>query len=150
MLRVEQEELYFKVFDDNGYVLAYFQPDYGNIEPKYKEVEIIKDMIKNKEEIYKGLLYLPMLKMHLNEDMYDIDTLKALLELALAKIDGWKSIIEQLDEISNVRIVKSHTDPDMLALLLDVKFRDPIRLDNDDINNALLPILKKFIDNRLL
>lgn len=150
MLRVEQEELYFKVFDDNGYVLAYFQPDYGNIEPKDKEVEIIKDMIKNKEEIYKGLLYLPMLKMHLNEDMYDIDTLKALLELALAKIDGWKSIIEQLDEISNVRIVKSHTDPDMLALLLDVKFRDPIRLDNDDINNALLPILKKFIDNRLL
>lgn len=149
-MKVEQEEMHFKIFDDKGYILAYFQPDYGTIYPKEKEDEIIRKMIKNKEKIVEGLLYFPMLKFNIGEDEYDIDIIKQLLELALARLEGWSNTLKEIEEVKRVRVVKSHTDPDMLALLLDVKFKEAIRLDSEEIKDALFSILRRFMDNKLL
>ncbi|RMF30631.1 MAG: hypothetical protein D6752_03700 [Candidatus Nitrosothermus koennekii] len=149
-MKVEQEEVHFKIFDDNNYLLAYFQPDYGNIYPKKREEEIIQNMIKNKEEITEGLLYLPMLKFNIGEEEYDIEVIKQLLELALAKLNGWINTLREIEEIKSVRVVKSHTDPDMLALLLDIKFKEPVRLNSREMNEMIFNILRRFMDNRLL
>ncbi|GIU72497.1 MAG: hypothetical protein KatS3mg003_1976 [Candidatus Nitrosocaldaceae archaeon] len=149
-MNVEQEDVHFKIFDDNNYLLAYFQPDYGNIYPKEREEEIIQNMIKNKEEITEGLLYLPMLKFNIGEEEYDIEVIKQLLELALAKLNGWINTLREIEEIKNVRVVKSHTDPDMLALLLDIKFKESVRLNSREMNEMIFNILRRFMDNRLL
>lgn len=149
-MKVEKEEVHFKIFDDKDYLLAYFQPDYGTIYPKEKEDEIIRNMIKSKEKITEGLLYLPMLKFNIGDEEYDIDTIKQLLEIAMAKLEGWINTLKVMEEIKRVRVVKSHTDPDMLALLLDLRFREPVRLDSKEMNEGLFNILRKFMDNRLL
>ncbi|MEM2855675.1 MAG: hypothetical protein QW416_01025 [Candidatus Nitrosocaldaceae archaeon] len=147
-MKIEREEMYFKIYDDNNYLLAYFQPEYGNIQPKEKELEIIDRMIKEGEKIEEGLLYLPMLKFNLREGELDIYTVRELIEAALNKINTWIECLKSIEEIKNVRVVVSHTDPDMLALLLDLRFREAIRLDTIDM--PLSSILCRFIDNNLL
>jgi hypothetical protein len=149
-MKVEQEEVHFKIFDDKDYVLAYFQPDYGTIYPKEKEEEIIRNMIKSKEKIVEGLLYLPMLKFNIEEGEYEIEIVKQLLEIALAKLEGWIQTLKEIEEVKKVRIVKSHTDSDMLALLLDLRFKEPVRLNSKEMNEMLFNILRRFMANKLL
>lgn len=149
-MKVEQEEVHFKIFDDKDYVLAYFQPDYGTIYPKEKEEEIIHNMIKSKEKIVEGLLYLPMLKFNIEEGEYEIEVVKQLLELALAKLEGWIKTLRDIEEVKNVKVVKSHTDPDMLALLLDIRFKEPVKLNSKEMNEMLFSILRQFMNNKLL
>lgn len=131
-MKMEQEDSYFKILDDQGYVLAYFQPDYGNIHPKDKEDEVIKKMLEDKENINRGLLYLPMLKLNILEREYDIEEIRYLLDLAIKKVERWIKVLRSLDENSSVRVVKSHTDPDMLALLIELEFKTPIRLNSEE------------------
>lgn len=147
-MRIEREDTHFKIYDDNNYLLAYFQPEYGNIYPKEKELEIIDNMIKRGDKIEEGLLYLPMLKFNLKDGELDIHLAKELIASALRRVDAWIECLDSIEEVESAKVVVSHTDPDMLALLLDLRFGDAIGL--NEINIPLTSILKRFMDASLL
>jgi len=148
-MKVEREESYLKIYDNNGYLLAYFQPDYGEISPKEREEEMVFQMIERNEPINSGLLYLPMLKMNLDQE-HDINTLINIIDDILIKVRAWLRCINNIREIKSSRVVRAHTDPDMLALLLDIKFEKPIGVFTNEMNSILLNIIERFINDRLL
>ncbi len=151
---IEQEEYYFKIYDSNGSVISYFQPDYGQIEPREREYEIIESMIKHSEVVYSGLLYIPMVRFNISNDGdYSIDEILYNLNSAIEGVKRWKEFIEGNRDrfgIVNAYVRRSHTDYDMLALLILLKFSDGLRLNKKDILATLGILLDNIIDNGLL
>lgn len=149
--KLEREEYHFKIYDEGNSLAAYFQPDYGEIYPKEKEEEIIEQMLKRQDEIHGGLIYLPMAKLNLPFDAdYDLEYLLQNFSESLKRISRWKECLRELPGVTLVRATRSHSDPDMLALLLGTKFPKPVRLSSEDIHNALQPILDTFAQKGLL
>lgn len=149
--RIEQEEYYFKIYDSSNQLTGYFQPDFGDIQPKEKEEEIIQQMLKNHEEVRGGLLYIPMAKLDLPADSdYTLDYLLKNFRDAMEKISAWKDLLGTAQNIVSVRASKSHSDPDMLALLLEIRFPAPIRLKEDDISKAIQSTMNTFTERGLL
>jgi hypothetical protein len=151
---LEQEEYYFKIYDSNGSIIAYFQPDYGQIEPKEREYEIIERMIKRGDMVYSGLLYIPMVRFNIsNEDDYSMDEVLYNLSSAIEGIKRWKEFIESNKDrlgIVNAYVRRAHTDYDMLALLMLLKFSDGLRLSKRDMLATLSILLDTIVDNGLL
>jgi len=151
---LEQEEYYFKIYDNNGSIIAYFQPDYGQIEPKEREYEIIEMMIKRGDTVYSGLLYIPMVRFNIsNEYDYSIDEVLYNLSNAIEGIKRWKEFVESNKDrlgIVNVYVRRAYTDYDMLALLMLLKFSDGLRLSKRDMLATLGILLDTIVDNGLL
>jgi len=150
--RLDEEEYHYKIYDSQNELVGYFQPDYGKIYPPEKEDEIIQEMLKQHDSIYGGLLYVPLLKLNLvNEDAdYDLEHIMQNLDASLRRVRKWKECISAMPQIIFARARKSHSDPDMLSVLLSVKFDGPVKLGKDDILNALQPILDSFYEKYLL
>jgi hypothetical protein len=150
--KLDQEEYYYKVYDDQDQLAGYFQPEYGDIQPAEKEEEIIQQMIKRQDFVYGGMLYLPMSKLNLFDDQYDhdLDHVIASLSVSIARTEKWKECIKELPSIVFARAKKSHTDPDMLSVLLGIKFDAPVRLHKQSLQDVLKPILDTFHEKELL
>lgn len=149
--KIDQEEYYYKIYDSQSELAGYFQPDYGKVYPAEKEEEIIQEMLSRQENIYGGMLYVPMLKLNLvNEEGHDLVDIMQNLDAALTRARRWKECISEIPPIIFARVRKSHTDPDMLSVLLGVKFVGPVKLNKDYILNALQPILDHFHEKELL
>jgi hypothetical protein len=149
---LDQEEYFYKVYDENGELAGYFQPDYGEIQPPEKEEEIIQEMLKRQDHIYGGMLYVPMLKLNLiaEEYDYDLDHVISALSASIARTEQWKERIKEMPSIIFARVRKSHSDPDMLSLLLGVRFNGPVRMKKEELLDALRPFLDSFHEKELL
>lgn len=151
---IEQEEYYFKIYDKDKNVAAYFQPDYGQIEPKEREYEIIERMLKHGDPITSGLLYMPMAKFNIRDDAdYSIDDVISSIEDALTRIKQWREVVGMRGSgyvIEHAWVRRAHTDYDMLAILLVVRFNVQVRLSKKEILNALAELLDLLVDNGLI
>lgn len=149
---IEQEEYYYKIYDAKKELVGYFQPDYGEIHPAEKQDEIINEMLRRQDNVYGGVLHVPLLKLNLvnEEHDYDLDYVLQNLDASIARAERWKECLRGMSSISFARARKSHSDPDMLSLLLGIKFAGPVKLNKDNLLNALQPILDRFHEKKLL
>jgi hypothetical protein len=151
---IEREEYYYKVYDDNGSIIAYFQPEYGQIEPREREYEIIERMLRDGEVVYSALLYMPMVKFGIDTDKdYNLDYILESINNALDSIKRWKEFIDRnRDKLSimDIYIRRAHTDYDMLALLVTLRFKDGLRLRKKDILATVSIFLDAVVDSHLL
>ena len=150
--KLDQEEYHYKVYDEQNQLAGYFQPEYGEIQPPEKQDEIIREMLKRQDYVYGGMLYVPLLKLNLfdeNQD-YDLEYVVTSLDASIDRTERWKECINSISSIIFANARKSHTDPDMLSVLLGIKFDNPVKLDKQNLIDALKPILDDFHDKELL
>ncbi|MEE8133401.1 MAG: hypothetical protein V3T40_07495 [Nitrososphaerales archaeon] len=149
---LDQEEYYYKVYDAQNQLAGYFQPDYGVIQPREKQDEIIEGMIKRQDHVYGGMLYVPLLKLNLLDEQYDydLDHVIANLNASIDRTEKWKECINGIPPVIFARVSKSHDDPDMLSVMLGIKFGVPVKLNKGALLDALRPILDNFHDKELL
>ena len=140
------------MYDEENQLAGYFQPDFGEIRPSEKEEEIIQQMIKEQVHVYGGMLYVPLLKLNLlatNYD-YDLDHVISNLDASIGRTEKWKECIAGIPSIVFARARKSHTDHDMLSVLLGIKFAGPVKLNKGALLDAIKPILVKLHYEKLL
>ena len=149
---LDQEEYYYKVYDEENQLAGYFQPDFGEIRPSGKEEEIIQQMIKEQVHVYGGMLYVPLLKLNLlaTDYDYDLDHVISNLDASIGRTEKWKECIARIPSIVFARARKSHTDHDMLSVLLGIKFAGPVKLNKGALLDAIKLILDKLHYEKLL
>ena len=143
MWKIEREDEYFRIFDSKKDIAGYFDPDYGELFPKEKELEIIEKMHKNHDKITGGFLMVPMVKFRIfdNEKESKIDEIQQKLEDVKHRISQWQNfLIESKNEFHGIRV--SHTDQDMLSITFPIIFDPPVPLEK----KFLLEKLKSTLD----
>ena len=150
MWKLEREEDYFKIYDENKNIAGYFDPEYGEIFPEHKINEIIEQMHKNHDRIPGGHLMVPMVKFEMfNDDQeMNFDFLSKRLDAAKERIMRWQKFIscQQL----NHRIRVSHTDQYMLSITFPISFPTPVKLDKKLVLDELKTILDSLHELDLL
>jgi len=151
MWKLDLDDEYFKIFDSKRLIAGYFDPDYGDIFPKENANEIISQMLKNHDQIYGGLIMIPLVKFGLfDSDLnIDIDTLESHVLRVGEHLNKWKDFILKTN-IPTHTIRISHTDQDMLTITFPIKFSKPTPLNKTEILNEISPVLdllqsKKFL-----
>lgn len=129
MWHIEREEGYFKIFDNNKNIAAYFDPEYGDIFPEDKVDKIIEEMHKNHEKILGGYLMVPLVKFGIfSEEEMQIENLHSKVEDAKTRIERWYNFIsDRQDKAHSIRV--SHTDSDMLSITFPIRFSEPTPLE---------------------
>ena len=143
MWKIERDEEYFRIFDSKKDIVGYFDPDYGELFPKEKEVELIDQMHKNHDKIPGGFLMVPMAKFRIfdNDNETKIAELELKLDEVQQRISQWKHfLLETKNEIHSIRV--SHKDQDMLSITFPIKFDIPVSLEK----KALLEKLESTLD----
>ena len=143
MWKIERDEEYFRIFDSKRDIAGYFDPDYGELFPKEKELELIDQMHKNHDKISGGFLMVPMVKFRIfdNDNETKISDLEQKLDAVTHRITQWKNfLLETKNEFHSIRV--SHTDQDMLSITIPIKFDIPVSLEK----KALLEKLKSTLD----
>ena len=143
MWKIERDEEYFRIFDSKKDIVGYFDPDYGELFPKDKELELIDQMHKNHDKIPGGFLMVPMVKFRIfdNDKETIIDELEQKLDFVKQRISQWKHfLLENKNEFHSIRV--SHTDQDMLSITFPIKFNFPVPLEK----KALLEKLESTLD----
>ncbi len=143
MWKIEREEAYFRIFDSKKDIAGYFDPDYGELFPKEKEVEIIDQMHKNHDKIPGGFLMVPLVKFGIfdNDNEAKIDEIQLKIDAVNQRIIQWKNfLLETKNEFHGIRV--SHTDQDMLSITFPIKFDFPVSLEK----KSLLENLQSTLD----
>lgn len=143
MWKIERDEEYFRIFDSKKDIAGYFDPNYGEILPKEKEMDIIDQMHENHDKIPGGFLMVPMVKFQIfdNDEESKIDEILQKLEIVKHRISQWSNfLIESKNEFHGIRV--SHTDQDMLSITFPIIFDSPLPLEK----NILLEKLKSTLD----
>ena len=141
MWKLEREEDYFKIYDENKNIAGYFDPEYGEIFPEHKINEIIEQMHKNHDKIPGGYLMVPMVKFEMfdTDQEMDMNLLSKKLDAVKERIMGWQKFIS--DQQLNHKIRVSHTDQYMLSITFPVSFPTPVPLDKKLVLDELKTIL---------
>ncbi|HII36157.1 MAG TPA: hypothetical protein HA319_03790 [Nitrosopumilaceae archaeon] len=127
--KLEREEGYFKIFDENKNIAGYFDPSYGDIFPEHKISEIIEEMHKKHEKILGGFLMVPMIKFEVfNDQEIGLDYLQRRIDDVKDRISKWKDFILN-QKSSDHKIQVSHTDTDMLSITFPIHFNAPVSLE---------------------
>ena len=127
--KLEREESYFKIYDENKHISGYFDPEYGDIFPEHRINEIIEEMHKKHEKIPGGYLMVPMIKFEIfNEQEIGLDYLQRRIEHIKERITKWNDFILN-QKISDHKIRVSHTDTDMLSITFPIRFNSPVSLE---------------------
>lgn len=127
--KLEREESYFKIYDENKNIAGYFDPEYGDIFPEHKVNEIIEEMYKKNEKIPGGYLMVPMIKFEVFRDQeIGLDYLQRRIDDVRERITKWKDFILH-QKNSDHKIQVSHTDADMLSITFPVHFDSPVSLE---------------------
>jgi hypothetical protein len=150
MWKLEREEEYFKIYDDNKNIAGYFDPEYGEIFPEHKINEIIEQMHKNHDRIPGGYLMVPMVKFEMfNADQeMNFDFLSKRLDAAKERIMRWQKFISYQQLNHKIRV--SHTDQYMLSITFPVSFPTPVQLDKKLVLDELKTILDSLHELDLL
>ena len=143
MWKLEQEQYYFKIYDDKKNITGYFAPEYGEIYPEDKADQVIEEMHKRQEKIKGGYLMLPLVKFGIFEEGKEMnfDYLIEKLEDVNNRISLWKSLIAN-EGVRQHKIAVSHTDHDMLSITLEFVFASPVALEKNQLQNEI----GKFLD----
>jgi hypothetical protein len=142
MWKIERDEEYFRISDSKKDIAGYFDPDYGDLFPKEKELELIDKMHKNRDKIPGGFLMVPMVKFRIfdNDKETRIEELEKKLEDVKQRISQWKNLLlETKNVFYNIRV--SHTDQDMLSITFSIKFDFPVPLEKNSLLENLQPTL---------
>ncbi|MGI0008955.1 MAG: hypothetical protein ACRD92_04975 [Nitrosopumilaceae archaeon] len=127
--KLEREESYFKIYDENKHIAGYFDPEYGDIFPEHKINEIIEEMHKKHEKIPGGYLMVPMIKFEIfNEQEIRLDYLQRRIDHIKERITKWNDFILN-QKTSDHKIQVSHTDTDMLSITFPIHFDSPVSLE---------------------
>ena len=143
MWKIERDEDHFRIFDSKKDIVGYFDPDYGELFPKDKELELIDQMHKNHDKIPGGFLMVPMVKFRIfdNDKETKINDVEQKLDTVKNRISQWKRfLLENKNEFHSIRV--SHTDQDMLSITFPIKFNFPVPLEK----KALLEKLESTLD----
>lgn len=138
MWSVENEETYFRIYDEQKYLAGYFDPAYG----EHVSDEEIDAMIKRKAPIPGGHLMVPMIKFNLMISDLNIDTntLATRLDAANKALGRWSNYIKTKKfPYHHIRV--AHTDQDMLTVTLPIRFHHPVGLDNKALAARITPIM---------
>lgn len=151
--KTEYDDTLYKVYDWDGSLAGYFFPDYGDIEPKEREDEIIDELNKTHAETQEGTLLLPMVKLNLldNHDGMDIDYVVASLEANTGRADAWKKWLCNNARSFRIKGVGVHTareDRNMLSIAL--RIASPFKLGEKEMRDFLSPLLNKLHEDGLL
>ncbi|HSG74453.1 MAG TPA: hypothetical protein VLA01_04590 [Nitrosopumilaceae archaeon] len=143
MWKIERDDEYFRIFDSKKDIAGYFDPDYGELFPKEKELELIEQMHKNHDKIPGGFLMVPLVKFRIfdNDNEAKIEEIQRKLDDANQRIKQWKDfLLKTKNEFHGIRV--SHTDQDMLSITFPIKFDPPTSLEK----KALLEKLETTLD----
>ena len=151
MWRLEREEGYFKIHDENKNIAGYFDPEYGEIFPEHKINEIIEQMHKNHEKIPGGYLMVPMIKFEMfdTDKEMNLDSLSTKMDAIKERITKWQKFISSKQNLAH-KINVSHTDQYMLSITFPISFPVPIALDKKLILDGLEAILDSLHEQGLL
>jgi hypothetical protein len=142
MWTIDQEDTYFKIYDDKKTLAGYFAPEYGDIQPQDKAEQVIHEMIKNHDPIKGGYMMLPLVKFGLFEEGKEMTLpyVEQQLHDVYTRILTWKNLMTE-KEIEHHKILVSHTDHDMLSITLGIIFASPVPLEKKEILGNLNSIL---------
>jgi hypothetical protein len=148
--KLEREDTYFKIYDENKNIAGYFDPEYGEIFPAHRVNEIIEEMHKKHEKVLGGYMMAPMLKFEIfDEQEIGIDYLQHRIEDVKERIERWKNFIKN-QKTSEHKIRVSHTDSDMLSITFPIRFAFPVPLEQKLLLAELEIILNSLHENGLL
>lgn len=148
--KLEREESYFKIYDENKHIAGYFDPEYGDIFPEHKINEIIEEMHKKHEKITGGYLMVPMIKFEVfNDQEIGLDYLQRRIDDVKERIAKWKGFILNR-KTSDHKIQVSHTDADMLSITFPIRFDAPVSLEKKLLLAELEITLNSLRKNGLL
>jgi hypothetical protein len=149
--KLEREEEYFKIFDENKNVAGYFDPEYGDIRPEHKIYEIIEEMHRCHDKISGGYLMVPMVKFGVfgSSNEMGLDYLQSKVDEAKERITRWQEFIST-QKNSRHKIGVSHTDSDMLTITFLISFDVPVPLEKSQILAELEIILNALHEKGLL
>ena len=144
MWKLEQEEYYFRVFDQRRQVAAYFDPDYGGALPAGDQDEAVEEIWKRRDPIPGGYLMVGLAKLGVYgaDEPVTLGALDASLEAARDRIRAWREALDG-EGASASYVNVSHTDQDMLTVSFPVAFRPPVPLCEREVAAALSPILDR-------
>jgi len=142
MWTIDQEDTYFKIYDDKKTLAGYFAPEYGDIQPQDKAEQVILEMLKNHDPIKGGYMMLPLVKFGLFEEGKEMSLayVEQQLHDVYTRILTWKNLMTE-KEIEHHKILVSHTDHDMLSITLGIIFTSPVPLGKKEILSNLADIL---------
>lgn len=143
MWTIEQEETYFKIYDDRKTLAGYFAPEYGDIQPEDKAEQVIQEMLQNHDLIKGGYMMFPLVKFGIFSEGKEmsLDYIDHQLHDVFNRILAWKNLMIE-KEIEHHKILVSHTDHDMLSITLGIIFASPVPLEKKEILGNLSGILE--------
>jgi hypothetical protein len=142
MWNIEQDDVYFKIYDEHKTLVGYFAPEYGDIQPADKADQVMQEMLKNHDPVKGGYMMLPLVKFGIFEDGKEmhLDYVEQQLQEVYTRILAWKNMMIE-KEIAHHKIMISHTDHDMLSITLGIIFSSPVPLEKKEILSNLGGIL---------
>lgn len=151
--KIEYDDTIYKVYDGGGNLAGYLFPEYGNIEPKDREDEIIGELNKTRSEVNETTLLLPMVKLNLldNHEGMDIDYAISSLEASSERAGAWKKWLRDNAKSFNIVGTAVHTareDRNMLSIALGIAAT--IQLGEKEMRDFLSPLLEKLREDGLL
>ena len=151
--KTEYDDTLYKIYDWDGNLAGYFFPQYGDIEPKDKEDEIIDELNKTHSDVKEATLLLPMVKLSLldKHEGMDIDYVISSLEANAERTLNWKKWLR--DNAKSFKIVGAaiHTareDRNMLSIALGIV--TTIKLGEREVRDFLAPVLNRLHEDGLL
>jgi hypothetical protein len=151
--KTEYDDTLYKVYDWDGNLAGYLFPEYGEIEPKDREDEIIDELNRTHAEVQEATLLLPMVKLNLldNHEGMDIDYVVSSLEANAERAGVWKKWLRDNGKSFNIVGSAVHTareDRNMLSVALGIV--TTIRLGEKEVREFLSPLLDKLHEDGLL
>ncbi len=151
--KIEYDDTIYKVYDRRGNLAGYLFPEYGDIEPKEKEDEIIGELNKTHGQVNEATLLLPMFKLGLldNHEGMDLDYVISSLEASGDRADAWKKWLHYNAKSFYIVGAAVHTareDRNMLSIALGIKAT--IMLGEKEIRGLLNPLLDKLQEDGFL
>jgi hypothetical protein len=151
--KTEYDDTLYKIYDWDGNLAGYFFPQYGDIEPKDKEDEIIDELNETHSDVKEATLLLPMVKLSLldKHEGMDIDYVISSLEANAERTGNWKKWLR--DNAKSFKIVGAaiHTareDRNMLSIALGIV--TTIKLGEREVRDFLAPLLNRLHEDGLL
>ena len=150
MWRLELEENYFHIYDSKKDIAGYLDPDYGNVQPEDEQDRIIERMLKERDTVQGAFLMLPMVKFGVFDvEHLDVSSLQGQIRTADARVAAWRGFLDGRGGIPHW-IHVSHTDQDMLAVTIPIRFSRPTPLKESALLEEAAPILDQLHGLRLL
>jgi hypothetical protein len=151
--KAEYDDTFYKIYDWDGNLAGYMFPEYGEIEPKEREDEIIEEMNRTHTEMQEATLLLPMVKLNLldHHEGMDIDYVFSSLEANKERAGTWKRWIQDNAKAFSIVGLAVHTareDRNMLSIALGIDRK--FNLGEKEVYEFLSPLLDKLHEDGLL